>query len=101
MGELTAVWVSDEGRETMRGLVCARVAAVEALPSTGRRREPFMLKHGLTYPPQKRLDNSLCRRPQELEVKRRPDGRARDLLGELDVYRHRLRSGRQGCSAGE
>ncbi|MGY3533222.1 transposase [Bradyrhizobium embrapense] len=47
-GELTAVWVPDEGHEAMRDLVRARAAAVEAL-----RVHRQQVKHGRTYPRKK------------------------------------------------
>lgn len=40
-GELTAVWVPDEGHEAMRDLVRARAAAVETLRSTDNRSVPL------------------------------------------------------------
>lgn len=48
-GELTAVWVPDEGHEAMRDFVRARTAAVEALRVHRQQVSAFMLKHGRTY----------------------------------------------------
>ena len=45
-GELTAVWVPDEGHESMRDLVRARAAAVEMLRVHRQQVSAFMLKHG-------------------------------------------------------
>lgn len=53
-GELTAVWVPDEGHEAIRDLVRARAAAVEALRVHRQQQvSAFMLKHGRTYPRKK------------------------------------------------
>jgi transposase len=52
-GELTAVWVSDEGHEAMRDLVRARAAAVESLRVHRQQVSAFMLKHGRVYPRKK------------------------------------------------
>lgn len=52
-GELTAVWVPDEGHEAMRDLVRARTAAVEALRMHRQQVSAFMLKHGRIYPRKK------------------------------------------------
>ena len=52
-GELTAVWVPDEGHEAMRDLVRARAAAVETLRVHRQQISAFMLKHGRVYPPKK------------------------------------------------
>lgn len=49
-GELTAVWVPDEGHEAMRDLVRARAAAVETLRVHRQHVSAFMLKHGRIYP---------------------------------------------------
>jgi transposase len=49
-GELTAVWVPDEGHEAMRDLVRARTSAVEALRTHRQQVNAFMLKHGRIYP---------------------------------------------------
>ncbi len=49
-GELTGVWVPDEGHEAMRDLVRARAAAVETLRVHRQQVSAFMLKHGRTYP---------------------------------------------------
>ncbi len=52
-GELTAVWVPDEGHEAMRDLVRARTAAVETLRVHRQQISAFMLKHGRIYPRKK------------------------------------------------
>ncbi|MEQ1956655.1 IS110 family transposase [Mesorhizobium sp. CN2-181] len=52
-GELTAVWVPDEGHEAMRDLVRARAAAVETLRVHRQHVSAFMLKHGRVYPRKK------------------------------------------------
>src|ERR1700694_1553971 len=52
-GELTAVWVPDEGHEAMRDLVRARTAAVEMLRIHRQQINSFMLKHGRIYPGKK------------------------------------------------
>ncbi|WP_280806614.1 IS110 family transposase [Mesorhizobium sp. LNJC405B00] len=52
-GELTAVWVPDEGHESMRDLVRARAAAVETLRVHRQQVSAFMLKHGRSYPRKK------------------------------------------------
>jgi transposase len=52
-GELTAVWVPDEGHEAMRDLVRARSAAVETLRVHKQQVSAFMLKHGRHYPRKK------------------------------------------------
>ena len=52
-GELTAVWVPDEGHESMRDLVRARAAAVETLRVHRQQVSAFMLKHGRIYPRKK------------------------------------------------
>lgn len=52
-GELTAVWVPDEGHEAMRDLVRARAAAVETLRVHRQQVSAFMLKHGRIYPRKK------------------------------------------------
>lgn len=49
-GELTAVWVPDEGHEAIRDLVRARAAAVETLRVHRQQVSAFMLKHGRLYP---------------------------------------------------
>ena len=48
-GELTAVWVPDEGHEAMRDLVRARAAAVESLRVHRQQVGAFMLKHGRVF----------------------------------------------------
>lgn len=52
-GELTAVWVPDEGHEAIRDLVRAQSAAVETLRIHRQQVSAFMLKHGRTYPRKK------------------------------------------------
>jgi transposase len=52
-GELTAVWVPDEGHEAMRDLVRARAAAVETLRVHRQQVSGFKLKHGRIYPRKK------------------------------------------------
>lgn len=49
-GELTAVWVSNEGYEAMRDLVRARSAAVETLRIHRHQVSAFILKRGRAYP---------------------------------------------------
>ena len=49
-GELTAVWVPDEGHEAMRDLVGARAAAVETQRVHRHQVSSFMLKHGRIFP---------------------------------------------------
>src|ERR671920_2258641 len=52
-GELTPVWVPDEGHEAIRDLVRARAAAVETLRVHRQQVSAFMLKHGRVYPRKK------------------------------------------------
>jgi transposase len=52
-GELTAVWVPDEGHEAMRDLVRTRAAAVETLRVHRQHVSAFMLKHGRIFPRKK------------------------------------------------
>lgn len=52
-GELTPVWVPDEGHEAMRDLVRARAAAVEAQRVHRQQVNAFMLKHGRIFPRKK------------------------------------------------
>ena len=52
-GELTPVWVPDEGHEAMRDLVRARGAAVETLRVHRQQVSAFMLKHGRVFPRKK------------------------------------------------
>ncbi|MEQ5789303.1 IS110 family transposase [Erythrobacter sp. NFXS35] len=52
-GELTPVWVPDEGHEAMRDLVRARSAAVRAQRVHRQQVSAFMLKHGRVYPRKK------------------------------------------------
>src|SRR5882762_10198301 len=49
-GELTAVWVPDEGHEAMRDLVRARAAAVETLRVHRQQVSSLMLRHGRQFP---------------------------------------------------
>ena len=49
-GELTPVWVPDEGHEAMRDLVRSRAAAVETLRVHRQQVSAFMLKHGRIFP---------------------------------------------------
>jgi transposase len=49
-GELTAVWVPDEGHEAMRDLVRARAAAVETQRAHRQQVSSFMLKHSRVFP---------------------------------------------------
>jgi transposase len=53
VGELTAVWVPDEGHEAMRNLVRGQAAAVETLCVHRQQVSAFMLKHGRIYPRKK------------------------------------------------
>jgi transposase len=48
-GELTAVWVPDEGHEAMRDLVRAREAAVDDLRRKRQVISSLLLKHGRVY----------------------------------------------------
>lgn len=48
-GELTPVWVPDEGHEAMRDLVRARAAAVETQRVHRQQVSAFMLKHGRIF----------------------------------------------------
>jgi transposase len=48
-GELTAIWVPDEGHEAMRDLVRARAAAVENQRVHRQQVSGFMLKHGRVF----------------------------------------------------
>lgn len=52
-GELTAVWVPDEGHEAIRDLVRARAAAVESQRVHRQQVSGFMLKHGRVFQRQK------------------------------------------------
>jgi transposase len=49
-GELTSVWVPDEGHEALRDLVRARAAAVETLRVHKQQVAAFLLKHGRHFP---------------------------------------------------
>jgi transposase len=49
-GELTPVWVTDEGHEAIRNLVRARTAAVETQRVHRQQVSAFMLKHGRVFP---------------------------------------------------
>ena len=86
-GELTAVWVPDEGHEAMRDLVRARAAAVETLRVHRQQVSAFMLKHGRVYPRKKgwtmrylcwlqeqKFDQARC--GIEVAVRRRPSFRS-------------------------
>lgn len=48
-GELTAVWVPDEGHEAIRDLVRAREVANEALKQARQQIQSFLLRHGRIY----------------------------------------------------
>lgn len=48
-GELTAVWVPDEGHEAIRDLVRAREVASEALKQVRQQLQSFLLRHGRIY----------------------------------------------------
>ncbi|RVG43148.1 IS110 family RNA-guided transposase, partial [Sinorhizobium meliloti] len=48
-GELTAVWVPDEGHEAIRDLVRAREAASDALKQARQQLQSFLLRHGRIY----------------------------------------------------
>jgi transposase len=48
-GELTAVWVPDEGHEAIRDLVRARAAATDALKQARQQLQSFLLRHGRIY----------------------------------------------------
>ncbi|MBB3315406.1 transposase [Rhizobium sp. BK181] len=52
-GELTSVWVPDEGHEAIRDLVRARASAVETLRVHRQQISAFMLKHSRIYPGKK------------------------------------------------
>lgn len=49
-GDLTPVWVPDEGHEAIRDLIRARAAAVETLRVHRQQVSAFMLKHGRIFP---------------------------------------------------
>lgn len=49
-GDLTPVWVPDEGHEAIRDLVRARAAAVETQRVHRQQVDAFMLKHGRIFP---------------------------------------------------
>jgi transposase len=49
-GELTPVWVPDDGHEAMRDLVRARAAAVESVRVHKQQVSAFMLKHSRVFP---------------------------------------------------
>jgi transposase len=49
-GDLTPVWVPDEGHEAIRDLVRSRAAAVETLRVHKQQVSAFMLKHGRHFP---------------------------------------------------
>lgn len=48
-GELTAVWVPDEGHEAIRDLVRAREAASDTLKQARQQLQSFLLRHGRIY----------------------------------------------------
>ncbi|UXN57604.1 IS110 family transposase [Phyllobacterium zundukense] len=48
-GELTSVWVPDEGHEAIRDLVRAREAANDALKQARQQIQSFLLRHGRIY----------------------------------------------------
>jgi len=48
-GELTSVWVPDEGHEAIRDLVRAREAANDALKQARQQLQSFLLRHGRIY----------------------------------------------------
>lgn len=52
-GELTAVWVPDEGHEAIRELVRAREAAVDDLRRKRQSISSMMLRYGRVYPGKK------------------------------------------------
>ncbi len=52
-GELTAIWVPDEGHGAMRDLVRGRSAAVESQRVHRQHITSFMLKHGRIFPRKK------------------------------------------------
>ena len=64
-GELTAVWVPDEGHEAMRDLVRARAAAVETLRVHRQQVSAFMLRHGRQFPRKTAWTRSYLRWLQE------------------------------------
>ena len=49
-GELTAIWVPDDGHEAMRDLVRARHAAMEGVRRARQQLLSFLLRHGRIYP---------------------------------------------------
>jgi transposase len=61
-GELTAVWVPDEGHEAMRDLIRARSAAVETLRVYRQQVSALMLSKNLVI----RLTRLSCRKPLRL-----------------------------------
>ena len=77
-GELTAVWVPDEGHEAMRDLVRARAAAVETLRVHRQQVSAFMLKHGRIYPRKKGWTMRYLRWLQEQRFEYPPDRPAGD-----------------------
>lgn len=52
-GELTTVWLPDEGYEAMRDVVRAHAGAFESQRVHRQQVRAFMLKHGRVYPPKK------------------------------------------------
>jgi putative transposase len=64
-GELTAVWVPDEGHEAMRDLVRARSAVVETLRVHRQQVSALMLRHGRRFPRKTTWTKSYLRWLQE------------------------------------
>ena len=64
-GELTPVWVPDEGHEAMRDLVRGRAAAVETQRVHRQHITSFMLKHGRIFPRKKHWSMRYMRWLQE------------------------------------
>ena len=64
-GELTAVWVPDEGHEAMRDLVRARSTAVEKLRVSRQHVSALMLRHGRRFPRKTTWTRSYLRWLQE------------------------------------
>ncbi|WP_281799674.1 IS110 family transposase [Methylocystis echinoides] len=48
-GELTAVWIPDDGHEAMRDLIRARSTAVRVLGKARQHLQGFLLRHGRVY----------------------------------------------------
>lgn len=64
-GELPAVWVPDEGHESIRDLVRARATAVKTLRVHRQQVSAFMLKRGRSYPRKKSWTMRYLRSLQE------------------------------------